>query len=224
MICATQVTYSFHHLKKQRAFSLLELLAVTAILALIAGLLAPALQGLTSPAGRKGAVTIVMNTLEQARVSAIETGRDVVVLFWRKNGSTGTQPDEPDALMLLRRNETDTAWEPATRWIKLPNGVLFHSEDENSLIRGSQPDSSLLLAVPGATPSASQTGALQFSSSGAVKNPATPSAGLYIAFTEGQRASGSNTLAIDKQKSGGREVISLARYTGRATMDIVATP
>ena len=224
MICATQVTYSFHHFKKQRAFSLLELLAVTAIVGMLMALAVPAISGFTSPAGRKGAVIVVMNALEQARVSAIETGRDVVVLFWRKNGSTGTQPDEPDALMLLRRNETDTAWEPATRWIKLPNGVLFHSEDENSLIRGSQPDSSLLLAVPGATPSASQTGALQFSSSGAVKNPATSSAGLYIAFTEGQRASGSNTLAIDKQKSGGREVISLARYTGRATMDIVATP
>jgi hypothetical protein len=191
---------------------------------MLMALAVPAISGFTSPAGRKGAVIVVMNALEQARVSAIETGRDVAVLFWRKNGSTGTLPDEPDALMLLRRNETDTAWEPATRWIKLPNGVLFHSEDENSLIRGSQPDSSLLSAVPGATPSASQTGALQFSSSGAVKNPATSSAGLYIAFTEGQRASGSNTLAVDKQKSGGREVISLARYTGRATMDIVATP
>lgn len=218
------MTHSFHQFKKQRAFSLLELLAVAAIVGMLMALAVPAISGFTSPAGRKGAVIVVMNALEQARVSAIETGRDVVVLFWRKNGTTGTQPDEPDALMLLRRNETDTAWEPATRWIKLPNGVLFHSEDENSLIRGSQPDSSLLLAVPGATPSASQTGALQFSSSGAVKNPATSSAGLYIAFTEGQRASGSNTLAIDKQKSGGREVISLARYTGRATMDIVATP
>jgi prepilin-type N-terminal cleavage/methylation domain-containing protein len=224
MISGSQVTHSFHHFKKQRAFSLLELLAVTAIVGMLMALAVPAISGFTSPAGRKGAVIVVMNALEQARVSAIETGRDVAVLFWRKNGSTGTLPDEPDALMLLRRNETDTAWEPATRWIKLPNGVLFHSEDENSLIRGSQPDSSLLSAVPGATPSASQTGALQFSSSGAVKNPATSSAGLYIAFTEGQRASGSNTLAVDKQKSGGREVISLARYTGRATMDIVATP
>jgi prepilin-type N-terminal cleavage/methylation domain-containing protein len=218
------VAHSFHHFKKQRAFSLLELLAVTAIVGMLMALAVPTISGFTSPAGRKGAVVVVMNALEQARVSAIETGRDVAVLFWRKNGSTGTLPDEPDALMLLRRNETDTAWEPATRWIKLPNGVLFHSEDENSLIRGSQPDSSLLSAVPGATPSASQTGALQFSSSGAVKNPATSSAGLYIAFTEGQRASGSNTLAVGKEKSGGREVISLARYTGRATIDIVATP
>lgn len=218
------MAHSFHHFKKQRAFSLLELLAVTAIVGMLMALAVPAISGFTSPAGRKGAVVVVMNALEQARVSAIETGRDVAVLFWRKNGSTGTLPDEPDALMLLRRNETDTAWEPATRWIKLPNGVLFHSEDENSLIRGSQPDSSLLSAVPGATPSASQTGTLQFSSSGAVKNPATSSAGLYIAFTEGQRASGSNTLAVGKEKSGGREVISLARYTGRATMDIVATP
>jgi prepilin-type N-terminal cleavage/methylation domain-containing protein len=218
------MTLSLRKSKKQRAFSLLELLAVTAIVGMLMALAVPAFSGFTSSAGRKGAVILVMNALEQARVSAIESGRDVVVLFWRKNGSTGTQPDEPDALMLLRRNETDTAWEPATRWIKLPSGVLFHSEDENSLIRGSQPDSSLLSAVPGATPSASQTGALQFSASGAVKNPATSSAGLYIAFTEGQRASGSNTLAVDKEKSGGREVISLARYTGRATMDIVATP
>ena len=68
------MTLSLCKSKKKRAFSLLELLAATAIIALLAGLLAPVLQGLTSPTGRKGAVTIVMNTLEQARVSAIETG------------------------------------------------------------------------------------------------------------------------------------------------------
>jgi hypothetical protein len=37
----------------------------------------------------------------------------------------------------------------------------------------------------------------------------------------GQRKTGSNEMAFDKQKSGGKEVISLARYTGRSTMDIV---
>jgi hypothetical protein len=44
---------------------------------------------------------------------------------------------------------------------------------------------------------------------------------LYIAFTEGQRATGTDDMQPDKQKSGGKEVISLARYTGRSTMDIV---
>jgi hypothetical protein len=43
-----------------------------------------------------------------------------------------------------------------------------------------------------------------------------------MAFTEGQRAT-DGTMAVKKQKSGGQEIISLARYTGRATMDVVTT-
>jgi len=221
MICATQVTHSFHHLKKQSAFSLLELLAVTAILALIAGLLAPALQGLTSPAGRKGAVTIVMNTLEQARVSAIETGREVVVVFWKKNGTDESQPDEQDAMLILRKNDAE-AWEPITRWIKLPRGVLFHGEDEDSKILY---DNSGLEAVcdtsidslPG-KPAKNTLGAVHFSPTGAVQLPST-SNGLRIALTEGQRGA-DQTLIVNKQKDGGHEIISLARYTGRATLDV----
>ena len=221
MICATQVTHSFHHFKKHRAFSLLELLAVTAILALIAGLLAPALQGLTSPAGRKGAVTIVMNTLEQARVSAIETGREVVVVFWKKNGTDGSQPDEQDAMLILRKNDSE-AWEPITRWIKLPRGVLFHGEDAESKILY---DASGLEAVcdtsidslPG-NPSKNTLGAVHFSPTGAVQLPST-SNGLRIALTEGQRGA-DQTLIVNKQKDGGHEIISLARYTGRATLDV----
>jgi prepilin-type N-terminal cleavage/methylation domain-containing protein len=221
MICATQVTHSFHHLKKQSAFSLLELLAVTAILALIAGLLAPALQGLTSPAGRKGAVTIVMNTLEQARVSAIETGREVVVVFWKKNGTDESQPDEQDAMLILRKNDAE-AWEPITRWIKLPRGVLFHGEDEDSKILY---DNSGLEAVcdtsidslPG-KPSKNTLGAVHFSPTGAVQLPST-SNGLRIALTEGQRGA-DQSLIVNKQKDGGHEIISLARYTGRATLDV----
>jgi Tfp pilus assembly protein FimT len=198
-----------------------ELLAVTAILALLAGLLAPALQGLTSPAGRKGAVTIVMNTLEQARVSAIETGREVVVVFWKKNGTDGSQPDEQDAMLILRKNDAE-AWEPITRWIKLPRGVLFHGEDSESKILY---DNSGLAAVSDTTidalpgkPSKNNLGAIHFSSTGAVQLPST-SNGLRIALTEGQRGV-DQTLIVTKQKDGGHEIISLARYTGRATLDV----
>ena len=221
MICATQVTYSFHHLKKQRAFSLLELLAVTAILALIAGLLAPALQGLTSPAGRKGAVTIVMNTLEQARVSAIETGREVVVVFWKKNGTDESQPDEQDAMLILRKNDSE-AWEPITRWIKLPRGVLFHGGDEDSKILSdasglAEVSDTTIQSLPG-NPSKNTLGAVHFSPTGSVQLPST-SNGLRIALTEGQRGA-DQTLIVNKQKDGGHEIISLARYTGRATLDV----
>ncbi|MCX6962799.1 MAG: prepilin-type N-terminal cleavage/methylation domain-containing protein [Verrucomicrobia bacterium] len=215
------MTLSLRKSKKQRAFSLLELLAVTAILALLAGLLAPALHGLTSPTGRKGAVTIVMNTLEQARVSAIETGREVVVVFWKKNGTDASQPDEQDAMLILRKNDAE-AWEPITRWIKLPRGVLFHGEDSESKILY---DNSGLAAVSVTTidslpgkPSKNNLGAIHFSSTGAVQLPST-SNGLRIALTEGQRGV-DQTLIVNKQKDGGHEIISLARYTGRATLDV----
>lgn len=223
MLVSTPVDHSLHHFKNQRAFSLLELLAVIAVIGTMMALAMPSLASFTSPAGRKGAVIVVMNALEQARVSAIESGRETVVLFWKKNGVPGFPSDEPDSLMILRRTEATSNWEPLSRWVKLPSGVLFHTEDANSKILTIQPDTSILDAVPGSKPTASQAGAVQFTSSGAVNSPSTSGAGLYIAFTEGQRDAGADTLAVNKQKSGGREVVSLARYTGRATMDIVST-
>lgn len=211
-------------------FSLIELLTVVAITAMLMTLAIPAISGFTSPAGRKGAVTIVMNTLEQARVSAIETGRETVVLFWKKNGTSGTQPDEQDAVMVIRVNETLDKWE-STRWVKLPKGVLLDGSRTASIM-GNSFTSDILPSPPNnqkvsellGSPDFSQIRYMHFTTSGAVKSPSSSSSGLYIAFTEGQRATGSDIIAVKKQKSGGQEVISLARYTGRSTMDIVELP
>jgi len=208
--------------KSYAAFTLLELLVVVVIMCVMMSLLAPAVGSMTSPVGRKGAVTIVMNTLEQARVSAIETSRETVVLFWKKNGVAGFPPDEPDSLMILRKNEAGS-WESISRWVKLPNGVLL----DGAVATGSEilknAVSTLAPSLPSlaGSPDINQLRFIQFTTSGAVKSPSTSSSGLYIAFTEGQRATGSDTMAVKKQKSGGKEVISLARYTGRSTMDIV---
>lgn len=207
-------------------FSLIELLSVVAIVAMLMALATPIISGFTSPAGRKGAVIVVMNALEQARVSAIESGRETIVLFWKKNGVSAFPPDEPDSLMILRKNQADTAWEPLTRWVKLPNGVLFKADDTSSGIMANKVTtasvSTNLPTLPGSpAPGPDDLRVVRFSTSGAVLSPSAPSSELSIAFTEGQRTSGADTLAVDKQKSGGLEVISLARYTGRATMDIV---
>ena len=50
------------------AFTLIELIAVMAIIAIMLALLAPAVGNFQSTAGRNGAVNILMNTMEQARV------------------------------------------------------------------------------------------------------------------------------------------------------------
>lgn len=204
------------------AFTWVELLVVLAVICTMMSLLVPAVGSIASSNGRKGAVTIVMNTLEQARVSAIETSREVVVLFWKKNGIKGSQPDEQDAMLVLRRDTSGTTWEPISRWVKLPKGVLFHGEDAQSdILKDSSPlpssvDTTKLLG----TPDKNNLGAVQFSSSGAVQTP-NSSSGLRIALTEGQRDSSGDVL-VRKQKSGGYEVISIARYTGRSTLDITS--
>jgi hypothetical protein len=121
--------------------------------------------------------------------------------------------------MVLRKSHDDSAWESISRWVKLPKGVLLDGADENSKIlqnAASDLTAPSLPSLPG-SPDINQLRFVRFTNSGAIWSPSGSSAGLYIAFTEGQRATGTD----DKQKSGGQEVISLARYTGRSTMDIV---
>lgn len=202
-------------------FSLVELLVAVSIMALLIGLLIPALGGMGGSAARKGAVTIVMNALEEARIAGIEQGRDTLVLFWMKNGLVGPL-DEQDALMVLRRNAQDTDWEPITRWVKLPRGVLFDGDNSSSeILKSSAP--ALLNEdfgnIPG-SPENSDLGAIRFSPVGAVK-AVNSSATLFIPLAEGRRKS-DRSIKAKRQGDTMQEVVSVARYTGRATLDIVS--
>jgi len=207
------------------AFSLIELLVVVAIMGLLVALLLPAMGGMSGSAARKGAVTIVMTALEQARIASIEQGRDTLVLLWMKNGVVGPI-DEPDTLMILRRNEQDSDWEPLTRWVKLPRGVLFDGSNNSSEILAAGKlalngiTDSQLDQLPG-KPLKSVLGAIRFGSTGAVQAPQAAASSLFIPLVEGQR--GSNITITTKRKDDtSREAVSVARYTGRATLDILS--
>lgn len=204
-------------------FSLVELLVVVAIIGIFIGLLMPAIGGMSGSAARKGAVTIVMNALEQARVASIEQGRDTLVLFWMKNGAVGPI-DEEDALMIFRRNEQGNAWESISRWVKLPRGILFDGSNTSSEILkfNSTALQSLDLpaTIPG-NPAHANLGFIRFGPTGAVHSPQGPGSGLFIPLVEGQR--GLNITITAKRKDDTvREVVSVARYTGRATLDLVS--
>lgn len=206
-------------LRSARGFSLLEMLFATALVALMATLVVPSIEGFSSAGGRKGAVIIVMNALEHARVTAITKNMDLQVFLWKRNGDSRFQPDERDALMVGRINGGTV--EPLTRWIPLPRGVLFHETDEA--------DTSGFISLPSAEigsldfpgdndPLLHDVAQITFNSAGAL-NHGEDSKQLFIALSEGQRGA-DGTVAVDRQKAGGQEIIGLARLTGRATLDI----
>lgn len=213
--------------RRRSAFSLIELLAVMAIIAILLGLLAPAINAMTSTAGRKGAVNILMNTFEQARVAALESGRNVYVVLWRRIFP------EQDAIMVLRDPDpsgTSTEYEQLTRWIKLPKGVLLHTVGNDNILvdklalpqgdSGFDTSKSPVLAKLH-TQGGENLHVLAFNPSGGVSFPSTPTK-LMLIVSEGVRGSGGTEAIISQKKeaAGGFEIISLRRYTGRASLEV----
>jgi type II secretory pathway pseudopilin PulG len=203
------------------------MLVVVGVIAIMMSLLAPAIAGFQNTAGRRGAVNIVMNAFEQARVAALESGRPVHVLLYRR------EFPEQDALMVVREPEDglDTSpLERLTKWTKLPKGVLLHNPGAVNLLSQALVDSTFLSRIsptpqPGTGESVNR---LTFNESGAVEFPsgATETRKLYL--SEGIRQTGGSEAAISAKKNsqgagGGFEVISISRYTGRAQLDITAT-
>jgi prepilin-type N-terminal cleavage/methylation domain-containing protein len=206
-------------LRTASGFSLIELLAVMAVIALMVSLLAPAVSGLTGTAGRRGAVNTVMNLLEQARVSAVESGRPVYVVFWRRIFP------ESDAIMVLRETESGSGgYEQLTRWIKLPKGVLLHqpavgqsilSVDSSGIFDQSRMPNPPVLAA------GESLNAVVFNETGGVAFPTTKAYRKLI-ISEGIRGEGGTEalLSSNKQAAGGFEIISLSPYTGRSQLDV----
>lgn len=119
--------------REPAAFTLLELLVTVALIGILSALMAPAVQGLLGVTGPRGGMNTVSAAIEQARLSAMESGRPAYVAF---------PLDEKDeevaysSLLVFRRGseeDGDTPLVPITRWLRLPKGVYLETDKEKLL-------------------------------------------------------------------------------------------
>lgn len=216
-----------------KAFSLIELLAVMAIMALMLALLAPAVSSMTSTAGRKGALNILMNTFEQARAAALESGTNVYVVLWQRKFP------ENDSIIVMRdavewKEEEQQKYDAGdriqlTRYIQMPKNVLLYGgKGKNVFVQpsantGSSELDQLAAQLPkvgGVAPKKSEIGYIKFSPIGTIQYPDKDHSRVII--SEGVR--GNNKveaiIANRKESQGGFEIITFRRSIGRASVDV----
>jgi prepilin-type N-terminal cleavage/methylation domain-containing protein len=115
-------------LRQSSAFTLLELLAVVAIIGIMSALLTPAVRGLLGVSGPRGGVNILSAALEQARLSALESG---VPSYAGLMVDTNAGHSAVLVFRDPRGNETNKLV-PVTRWVRMPQGVYHRSKDLDS--------------------------------------------------------------------------------------------
>jgi type II secretory pathway pseudopilin PulG len=104
---------------------LIELLVVVAIVAILTGLLTPAIQGLTGTSGRRGGLNTITAVFEQARLAAIENGTTVFIGFPTNAADPTNGYSHLILLRAPRAGETGTNAVALTRWQRLPSGMYF---------------------------------------------------------------------------------------------------
>jgi prepilin-type N-terminal cleavage/methylation domain-containing protein len=217
--------------KNKQGFSLVELLTVMAILLLLTGLSVPSILGARSTYYRKAAVDMVMATIEQARVDALESGANTYVIIALSKDSALT-PDEMIVVGDQPLGASATGQVFYTHWIKLPLNIRFWSTGPNTLASNNVPlTTSQLSALPPTFDKISPSfRGFTFDPTGTLINPQS-GVGLDLALYEGLRNGGGETAvgaSAAASKAGGStmsasgiyDVIRMDRYSGRTWAEV----
>ena len=199
--------------------SLVELLVVMGLIAFLSVLLVPAVREFQASGDRRGATTIVMGALEQARAAALESGLTVYVGF--------ADADFPDPLMRYsafvvfrecteeeRADDPGRAYVVLRKWTRMPGRTGLKSELPTSLTGQSPREFPGLAKQTGTAHADECLPAIAFNGSGAVEYPADTCC-LRIVLYEGCFEAGRDR-PIHPTEPEGFDEIRLAKYTGRA--------
>jgi len=221
------VTMHTHGTQRSKSgFTLVELLVVVGIMLALLGTLGVALAGSSGQRARQGAINLVLNTFEQARVAALENGTDVYVAF-ADGDLVGVEDEARYRTFIVFRDRTSSDQPPAgagvsrfvflTDWKRLPRGVSFKSES-NSIVNRAR--SQVVVEAEDGFPRVAAGQALPaliFNASGAVRAPATGPLQLFL--YEGY-FNGSTDVVTGGAGSGLFERFELARFTGRIRHEV----
>lgn len=116
---------------RARGFTLLEVLVTVAIIAVMASLLTPAVRGLMGVTGPRGGTNSLMAVMEQARLSAMQTGQTTFVGF--PFGASDSEAAYSSVIVFRTASDEEQAEDsvqfvPVTRWIRMPPGVFIESD------------------------------------------------------------------------------------------------
>ncbi|MEM6885616.1 MAG: type II secretion system protein [Verrucomicrobiota bacterium] len=217
--------------RRQSAFTLFELLTVMTIIAILAVVSAPSLLQISNSTGRKGAVNVLMNAFEQARVAALTSGENAYVGFATETSFDSSSDYLYRAFIIFR---TSTQEEQAngegpyialSKWEVLPKNIYF-LRNAQSLV-GDQNGAPHLLDVQQSLPqvaSGQSIPVIEFNNFGAIQNPkpndspTPPDDGkIDIYITETQYDPSSAQLA---SRGNLLERITFSRFTGRAQFEL----
>jgi len=119
-------------IRRALGFTLIEVMVTVAIIAIMSALLTPAVRGLLGVTGPRGGTNILASTLEQARLSGMESGMPTYVGF--PFAASDKEVGFSSFIVFRRATDEEKAltkkdYTPVSRWMRLPQGVYIESED-----------------------------------------------------------------------------------------------
>jgi type II secretory pathway pseudopilin PulG len=212
--------------RDEGGFTLLEILLVMGVIAIMMGVLVPAVTSLSKSNGRKAAIANLLGGIEQARAEAIKSGQAAYVVF--PTFGSGAQSTLDRYNYRSYAIFEDDAASPGnvkqlTGWKSFPTGVALRAAGTAALSNLADPGA---LTPPVAFSFAPDADAaplkcFKFNSNGEIQAPA---ANVLLGVFEGYVDNGSE-VATTKDGSGNPsavEYLTVSQFTGRA--EPTATP